>query len=172
LLRLCRAEIPEIAVEGSFAGIDLKMPPHVVLLPSFGTSLTDVKARFSDGASLTMTSRSSLVLEGDVIFTGKVTIDGALVIKAQQGATVTVKDLAVSNAGWSLVAVDRDAEDEFVRMRGYQVTTQWPRSSLTSLCTICTAGVLLTFVLFLLQVKRDATAEFIFKSAGDFQVGE
>ena len=121
MLRLCRAEIPEIAVEGSFAGIDLKMPPHVVLLPSFGTSLTDVKARFSDGASLTMTSRSSLVLEGDVIFTGKVTIDGALVIKAQQGATVTVKDLAVSNAGWSLVAVDRDAEDEFVRMRGYQV---------------------------------------------------
>ena len=38
------------------------------------------------------------------------------------GAEVTVKNLVVSNAGWALVAVSsEEADDEFVRMRGYQV---------------------------------------------------
>lgn len=33
---------------------------------------------------------------------------------------MTVGDLSVTNEGWSLVPAD-SAEDEFVRMRGYQI---------------------------------------------------
>lgn len=36
------------------------------------------------------------------------------------GAKVTVGDLSVTNEGWSLAPAD-SAEDEFVRMRGYQI---------------------------------------------------
>jgi hypothetical protein len=39
-----------------------------------------------EGGSISMTARSSLVLEGDVCITGKVKIDGALVIKAAPGS--------------------------------------------------------------------------------------
>lgn len=71
-----------------------------------------------------MTARSSLVLQGDVCIAGKVEIDGALVIKAAPGAKVVVGDLTVSNAGWSLMAATGASDDEFVRMRGYQVLRQ------------------------------------------------
>ena len=47
LLRQCGADIPELGSEGEFAGISLSMPPLVVLLPSFGSSLSDIKRRFS-----------------------------------------------------------------------------------------------------------------------------
>ena len=36
------------------------------------------------------------------------------------GAQVTVGDLTVTNEGWTLEPAD-SADDEFVRMRGYQV---------------------------------------------------
>jgi len=43
-----------------------------------------------EGGSISMTARSSLVLEGDVCITGKVKIDGALVIKAAPGSCLFV----------------------------------------------------------------------------------
>ena len=49
-----------------------------------------------------MTARSSLVLEGDVCITGKVNIDGALVIKAAPGSCLLVLT-RVSTVGVELV---------------------------------------------------------------------
>lgn len=125
-LRLAGCSIPHTGVEGTYGGIPLCMPPLVVLLPSFATSLADVKSRFKEGATLRMTGRSSLVLEGHVFFEGTVTIDGALVVKAAAGARVLVGNLTVCNAGWVLEGVEEGAEGspsscEFVRMRAYDV---------------------------------------------------
>ena len=45
-------------------------PRQVVLLPSFGTCLADVRARIARDSGSTISARSALVLEGDVRFTG------------------------------------------------------------------------------------------------------
>ena len=88
LLRMAGAKVPQVGTQGTFAGIELSIPPLVVLLPSFATCKADVRARFKPGSALSMTARSSLVLQGDVTFEGEVSLDGALVIKASHGASV------------------------------------------------------------------------------------
>jgi len=128
----------------------------VVLLPSFGTCLADVRARIARDSGSTISARSALVLEGDVRFTGaprprarrapraalhparcagesraphsrgaagRLKLDGALVVRAAPGARVTLRNLEVSNAGWSIArAAEADqADDELTRMRGFVV---------------------------------------------------
>eukprot|EP00961_Rhodomonas_salina_P298687 3938296-Rhodomonas_salina.2 len=49
-----------------------------------------------EGAEVSVSGRSAVVLEGDITLQGKVSVDGALVIKAAPGAKVLVKDLTVA----------------------------------------------------------------------------
>mmetsp|Transcript_23078 Transcript_23078/g.46707 ORF Transcript_23078/g.46707 Transcript_23078/m.46707 type:complete len:582 (-) Transcript_23078:386-2131(-) len=123
MLRMAGAAVEQGGgASGTFAGVPLQFGPLIILHPSFATSPGDVKKRLA-GGELSVSARSSLVLEGDISFQGKVTVDGALVIRAAPGAKVVVKDLQVQNEGWETGPTEagEEAADEMLRMRGYKV---------------------------------------------------
>lgn len=120
MLRMAGATVADEGPAGSFAGVPLQFPPWIVLLPSFATSPADVKRRV-EGAEVSVSGRSAVVLEGDITLQGKVSVDGALVIKAAPGAKVLVKDLTVENEGWEVVGGVGDGTDTYVAMRGYTI---------------------------------------------------
>lgn len=53
--------------------------------------------------------RSTLVLEGEGLVLETLELDGALSLKAGEGARVTVRGLKVSNDGWEMVPLPVDA---------------------------------------------------------------
>mmetsp|Transcript_43328 Transcript_43328/g.67885 ORF Transcript_43328/g.67885 Transcript_43328/m.67885 type:complete len:244 (+) Transcript_43328:806-1537(+) len=122
LLQLAGADIPDVGFKTSFGGIPLDFPPMIILHPSFGTALMEIKARFRPSAKVSVSAASSLVLSGDIVFDGTLDLDGALVIKAGPGATVVVKSLKVANQGWKLEEItEEEGKDEVLAMRGFKV---------------------------------------------------
>lgn len=122
MLRMAGCIIPEAGTEGTYAGILISFPPICVLLPSFGTSPGEVKDRFGPGGGITMSGNSAIVLQGDVTFEGRVEVEGALVVRALNGAYVTVKRLSVKNQGWEIVKTSEGEGDDMHVMRGYKVS--------------------------------------------------
>ncbi|CAM9307727.1 unnamed protein product [Pylaiella littoralis] len=114
----CELGEPE-AVE--FAGVPLSMGPRVVLQPSFATTTEDLRKKTGPGVKVS--SRSTLVLEGEGLHLEGLELDGALVIKAAPGARVTVRGLKVSNEGWAMVPLPEDLSQiiEEDRVRGYLI---------------------------------------------------
>merc|ERR1712113_1350181 len=70
---------------------------------------------------LSVTERSTLVLDGDVEIDG-LKLDGALVVRAKgKGTKVVIKDLSVANKGYDYTGIDINDEQiaEKYRIRGY-----------------------------------------------------
>jgi UDP-sugar pyrophosphorylase len=71
-----------------------------------------------------ISQRSTLVLEGPGVTVEALDLDGALVVRAVPGARVTIRRLAVRNAGWALTALSPEeaaAAAPPVRIRGFRV---------------------------------------------------
>jgi UDP-sugar pyrophosphorylase len=105
--------------------IPLTPGPRVIARPSFALSLAEVREKVKGGA---IEGEATLVLDGKDISLENVTItDGsALVIKACNGARVSVKDLTVENAGFErieLSAEEMASNDtpEYLKLRGYRI---------------------------------------------------
>ena len=65
-----------------------------------------------------------LVLEGEGIKIDGLVLSGALVVRAKNGASVTIKGAKVENRGWEWKALDAAAAEgasEEERMRGFTV---------------------------------------------------
>eukprot|EP00500_Bicosoecida_sp_ms1_P004104 CAMPEP_0203808568 /NCGR_PEP_ID=MMETSP0115-20131106/1694_1 /ASSEMBLY_ACC=CAM_ASM_000227 /TAXON_ID=33651 /ORGANISM="Bicosoecid sp, Strain ms1" /LENGTH=621 /DNA_ID=CAMNT_0050717259 /DNA_START=128 /DNA_END=1993 /DNA_ORIENTATION=+ len=103
-------------------GITIPMPARVVIDPALEPSRAALAARFPSPSKVRVSQRSTLVLRGDDIVVEELDLDGALEIRAAPGARVTVKKLAVRNAGHSfdLLADDEDAP-EALKIRGYRL---------------------------------------------------
>ncbi|MFC1468160.1 UTP--glucose-1-phosphate uridylyltransferase [Verrucomicrobiota bacterium] len=106
-------------------GIPMVRGPRALLRPSFALTLEEVRAKISGGS---IAGEATLIIDGEDITLENVEIaNGAgLVIKACQGATVTVKDLKVENDGFKLVKLsdeeqNSDATPEYLRIRGYRI---------------------------------------------------
>eukprot|EP00752_Nemacystus_decipiens_P003634 g3349.t1 len=114
----CEMGEPE-AVE--FAGVPLAVGPRVVLQPSFATTTKDIREKTGPGVKVS--SRSTLVLEGEGLHLEDLELDGALVIKAAPGVTVSVRGLKVANEGWVMVPLPEDLSQvvEEDRVRGYLI---------------------------------------------------
>ena len=102
-------------------GIPVTPGPHVILSPSFAITQAEILQKI-DGGSLT--TRSSLVLDGEDLTVKNLTLDGALVIKAAHGCKVTVDGLSITNKGWELQEIPEEAKQsktvpEEVSIRGY-----------------------------------------------------
>eukprot|EP00292_Cryptomonas_paramecium_P003292 CAMPEP_0113679828 /NCGR_PEP_ID=MMETSP0038_2-20120614/10900_1 /TAXON_ID=2898 /ORGANISM="Cryptomonas paramecium" /LENGTH=575 /DNA_ID=CAMNT_0000597981 /DNA_START=164 /DNA_END=1888 /DNA_ORIENTATION=- /assembly_acc=CAM_ASM_000170 len=108
-----------LAADGTFAGVPLKLPPLVTLMPSFASTLSETKARIKPDSKVSVTARSALTLQGDVFIDGTLELDGALVVRAGRGSRVVVKKLKVVNAGWVVTATEGDSD--MTRMRGYAI---------------------------------------------------
>lgn len=100
------------------AGIPVTPGPRIILCPAFGISQAEYLEKICGPVSIT--KRSSLVLEGHHLKLKNVHVDGALVIRAGEDSHVTVDGLTVRNQGWELVELDPKADyPEEVRIRGY-----------------------------------------------------
>lgn len=119
LLSLAGADVEiEAADDVSFLGVTAKMGARIVLQPSFGVSLEDMKAKVQ--GKWRISRRSVLVLDGDVTVNG-LDLDGALTITGSGSAT----DVVVKNAGRELVAIpeaDLSQQPPSLQIRGYRLT--------------------------------------------------
>ena len=102
-------------------GLPLALMPAVALGPRWALSVGEAKARV--GGAVSVSARSSLVLDGDVTLRS-LALDGALVLTAAAGVSVEV-DCAVANRGWEFAELD-DGEEcaalpEAIRIRGYRL---------------------------------------------------
>jgi len=109
-----------------FASLPFEDGARVVLAPSFGTTVAEIRSRFPTPHLVHISDRSSLVLEGDLII-HQLELDGHLAIRALPGARVVIKSLHVVNEGTSLENLDEDHLDQYSsqeRVRGYRLSVK------------------------------------------------
>lgn len=103
------------------AGIPVTPGPRIILCPAFGITQQEYVEKIAGPVSISR--RSSLVLEGHHLTIKGLELDGALVIRAGEETHVTVDGLKVENKGWHLTELDPSKEyPEHVRIRGYTMT--------------------------------------------------
>ena len=108
----------EEAAPATFGGITAVPGPEVVLKPSFVSCPSEYREKFLNPSSVKISARSSLVVEGSGVTVESLDLDGALVVKCEDGASGSIRDVVVKNKGWVKVA-DEDSSDEVIKMRGY-----------------------------------------------------
>ena len=84
-----------------YGGIPTMTGSKVVLAPRFGTTGAEIRSKFPSPESVSISPTSSLVLDGANISVKSLTLDGALVIRAVDGANVVVDGCTETNDGWS-----------------------------------------------------------------------
>jgi len=111
----------EAGAQSIYSGVTITEDARIVLKPAFASSVADLKKNFPSPKDIKISQRSTLVVEGSGVVFESLTLDGALVVECEEGASGgIIRDLRVKNIGWVKVAV-KDSEDEIVRMRGYIV---------------------------------------------------
>jgi len=99
------------------AGIPITPGPRVILCPGFAITQEEIMNKISGGK---ITTRSSLVLEGEGLVVKDLDLDGALVIRTGHDCSVTVDGLVVRNQGYEIETVPEGADvPEEVAIRGY-----------------------------------------------------
>lgn len=105
-------------------GVPFQLGPKVILRPSFAMTLDEVRNKISGGS---ISDQASLILDGKGIFLQDVELKvfSALIIKACEGAKVTVKG-SFNNKGFKLIQLSEDERSnessvpEYLKIRGYK----------------------------------------------------
>ena len=120
-LRAVGIPVPEHALPDLTIGrLRVRNPPRVVLHPSFAVTLAQLSEKFPSPALIDISPTSTLVIVGADITFHKLTLDGALEIRACEGARVVVEDLTVRNTGYAIVALrEGEAASDVLTIRGY-----------------------------------------------------
>eukprot|EP00543_Licmophora_paradoxa_P005492 CAMPEP_0202442046 /NCGR_PEP_ID=MMETSP1360-20130828/1534_1 /ASSEMBLY_ACC=CAM_ASM_000848 /TAXON_ID=515479 /ORGANISM="Licmophora paradoxa, Strain CCMP2313" /LENGTH=658 /DNA_ID=CAMNT_0049057289 /DNA_START=100 /DNA_END=2076 /DNA_ORIENTATION=+ len=106
----------------SVGGIPVTAGPRVFLASSFAITREEILSKVKGGR---ISTRSSMVLEGNGIVINDLDLDGALVVKACDGAEVSLDGLKVENKGWTLEEVPEGGDvPETVSIRGYTMAKQ------------------------------------------------
>lgn len=113
----CKVEDADPVV---YSGIQVVPGPAIVMAPDFVCCPGDLKVKFPTPEKVSISSRSTLVVRGAGVVIESLELDGCLVVEADPGETVTIKDLVVKNDGWVQVPIE-DSETEVVRMRGFVI---------------------------------------------------
>ena len=103
----------------TFNDVVVPAGPRVCLHPTFACTFNELKGKVGGGVTIE-TPESVLVVEGAGVRLENLKLDGALVIKACSGATVTVNGLEVKNEGWTWKKAPADA-DEVDALRGFVI---------------------------------------------------
>ena len=104
------------------AGFAARDVPKVVYGKGFANSFAEFRSKFRAPAAVSITNRSSLVLQGAGIVVESLDLDGALEIYAAPGANVIVRAV-VHNAGVSFEPLaDGAAVPDWVKIRAFTVT--------------------------------------------------
>ncbi|WP_269525875.1 UTP--glucose-1-phosphate uridylyltransferase [Coraliomargarita parva] len=114
-----------VSDEKAILGIPVITGPRVLLRPSFALTLEEVRSKIQGGR---IAGDATLVLEGKDITLQDVDVaeGAALVIKACEGAKVTVCNRKVANDGFQIVELTDveladEATPEYLRIRGYRI---------------------------------------------------
>jgi len=110
----------EDAPESTFDGIKVIAGPEIVLKPSFAVCPAEYTSRFPNPSKVIISGRSSLVIEGNVTIES-LTLDGALTIECEDGASGVISELSVKNKGWEKMEDITDSSPEYIRIRGYKM---------------------------------------------------
>ena len=103
----------------SYNNVPVVLQPSVSLSPSFGVTTGEVASKVRGGS---ISARSTLVLDGEDIILDGLVLDGALIVKAVAGASVQIRGLAVTNAGWEYVPLAEGEEvPEHLTIRGFKL---------------------------------------------------
>jgi len=110
----------------AYSGIEVVPGPAIVVSPEFACCPGELRARFPFPERVKISSRSTLVVKGSGVVIESLDLDGALVVDAAPGETVTIRDLVVENEGWVQVPIAGDGSSpeetaETVRMRGFTI---------------------------------------------------
>ncbi|KAJ7965490.1 UDP-sugar pyrophosphorylase [Quillaja saponaria] len=118
ILRKSGVEIAD-PVQQVFNGQEVEVWPRITWKPKWGVTFSQIKSKV--GGSCSVSQRSTLAIKGQNIFLEDLSLDGALVISAIEGAEVKVGG-SVQNKGWQLENVDyKDASvPEELRIRGFK----------------------------------------------------
>jgi UDP-sugar pyrophosphorylase len=122
------AEEPPVSIRG----IPWTPGPRVILRPGFALTLAEVRERIRGGS---ISGTSTLILDGDITLENvSITNGAALVVEAIPGASVAVRDLAISSGPSYLFEPlsEEEASDpdvpEFLRIRGYRIANAGVRT--------------------------------------------
>eukprot|EP00754_Rhynchopus_humris_P040033 Rhum_TRINITY_DN23090_c0_g1::Rhum_TRINITY_DN23090_c0_g1_i1::g.177091::m.177091/K12447/USP; UDP-sugar pyrophosphorylase len=128
-LSLCGASIEKAASPTTYLGVPVTWSPRVFLHPSFAPTQAALAEKVTPPtpSSITLSARSTLVVEGKDVVIKSLHLDGALIIKAADGVRVVIDGLRVVNKGWEFVDSAPDAP-EHVAIRGYTVRKHEERS--------------------------------------------
>jgi UDP-sugar pyrophosphorylase len=122
MLRLAGADVPAAVADAEYNGMKLPNGPRVVLGPDVATTFTELKSKVG---SIKLGAKSTLIVEGSGVNLKNVEVDGTLIIKACEGAKVTVDGLKVKNKGWTWKATGKGLGSMRVRevdaLRGFIV---------------------------------------------------
>ena len=80
--------------------------------------MKEIRSRFPSPDKVSISARSTLVLEGNVTI-HSLTLDGALRVSASEGAEIEVEALTCVNKGWEFVPVEA-SDEEALQIRGYK----------------------------------------------------
>jgi len=122
----CNAQLLRIAANAdieepddvTFLGITAKLGARVVLMPSFGISLEEIKSRLR--GDIKISKRSALILDGNITIDG-LQLDGALTVTGN-GA---VQGLSVQNQAAAIVPIPEEelaSHPPSWQIRGYGLT--------------------------------------------------
>ena len=112
---------PNADGDEEYAGVTLAPTARVVLKPSFAVTAAEIAAKVPGGDKVRVSARSTLVLDGAGIELRDVEVDGALVVRACEGAKIVVDGLRVSNDGDALVALADGEGTPEEQIRGYRL---------------------------------------------------
>ena len=107
------------------AGVPLPPTPQLLLAPSTRPTCFAAVGRLGGGGAIRISARSTLLLDGAQIRVDALELDGALLVRAVDGARVTLRHVRVANAGWRMEPLAADAlvdaaTPEVERLRGYR----------------------------------------------------
>lgn len=115
---MCARQVAAPAGGFSALGLGLDVSPAIALTPNFALTTDEVIRRVPGGDKVKVSAASSLLLDGDVTL-HSLDLDGALSIRACAGASVAVRECAVSNGGWPFVPLEPGSDPKGVSIRGY-----------------------------------------------------
>ncbi|KAJ1615524.1 secreted UDP-N-acetylglucosamine pyrophosphorylase-like protein [Cryptosporidium canis] len=116
------------------SGIPVRVGAMIVLHPSFAIKYSDILDRIQ-GGPIIITSRSYVHIEGDVVISGKLFVDGSLKLIAKNGSRIVIKSLVVNNAGttrYHISEQDMAHATSNQKIRGYGIRHEQVREIVAS----------------------------------------
>ena len=115
------AGVPKFSTaQTELSGVRVPLGARVVIDPSFAVGLTAWREKLISPKKVTITSKSTLLLEGDLsgLSIDELEVDGTLVVRVCPGAKVVLKRVRAINAGWSFGGLGKEPPEELA-IRGY-----------------------------------------------------